>query len=128
MIFCTSAAQVRSRSAFCFKQTSKKSSKKQLIQNKSVLARSLQNHRRSGSSKGKQHGLPSKASNLTPEGDAKPLLSVETDVFFRCAFNYPYVSFSLVLFWLVRNFSKQVREVKRIFTQGWKRVGCKPDA
>ena len=54
MVFCASTAQARSRSVFCFNQTSGKTTKKinQLRHNKSLLDRSSRAQRRSGSSKG----------------------------------------------------------------------------
>ena len=61
---------------------------------------------------------------------------MEYYIFFRCTV-CPYVLFSLLflfscifLFFLVFvcNFPKQVRKARRIFTQGWERLGYAPDA
>ena len=66
--------------------------------------------------------LMSKVRNLTLEGDGKPLLCVETDVFFALHFS---LSICLVFFCLlVGNFPKQVQKARRIFNQGWEQLGC----
>ena len=100
--FCTTDAQARSRSVFCFNQ---------LLYNKPLLA----DHRRSGSSRGWQHGLPSKASSLTPEVDRETItfLSIRMSCLVHCMLFF--LVFSCV-FCLVCNFPKLVKEARRIFT------------
>ena len=76
MFFCASIAQARSRTVFFFSQTSGWATRNinHLPHNKSLLARSSRDQRRSSSNKGRQHGLPINVSNLTPESTMKSLL------------------------------------------------------
>ena len=70
-------------------------------------------------------------SNLTPEGDERShYFPSKLICFSHGVFLCLYVScFSLNTFvLLIRNFAKQVREAKIIFSQGWERLERAPDA
>ena len=85
-----------------------------VLQHKPPFARSLRDCRLAGNNE-RRLGL-SKASNLTPEGDGEDITFRRNG--FLCAFLCPFVScFShVVLFCLIRNAPKQVREARITFT------------
>ena len=112
--FCTSG-QAWTRRVHCFASTRRRDRRrrKQLLQNKPLLARSLQDHRRNDSSKGWQHRLPSKASSLTLGGVRgittflSRRMSVSYTVCSLFLFSCTFLFFSSCVF--VCNFLKQVR-------------------
>ena len=58
---------------------------KHLLQHKPLLARSVRDRRRTGSSEGRQHGVPSKPSSLIREGDG---LSIRFEMYFRVSVSF----------------------------------------
>ena len=128
--------QVRNRRLlFWFKQTSERTTKQHLQKHKPPLARSLQDCRLADNNE--RQLRPSKASSLTLEGDGKLLLSVKLNVLFAVLFFARMLLlwfflclsvFCCIYFLLVCNFPKHEREARRIFTQGWERLECAPDA
>ena len=106
--------------------------KQELSTHKPLLARSLRGRRRTGSSEGRHHEVPSKLSSsliLEVNGKAVTFLSRRLSVSCNVC---PYVLCSCVfrvsVFLLVCSFPKQVREARRIFKQRWEQLGCAPDA
>ena len=90
---------------------------KHILQNKPLLARSLRDHRRTGRSEGRHHGVPSKLSSLTLEDNGRAVNFPSRRMSVSCAV-YRYVFSCIFLyFFLSANVPKQVRETRRIFNQ-----------
>ena len=107
------------RLLFCFKQTSERTTKQQLQNYKPPLARSLRDCRLAGNNERRLR--PSKASSLTLEGEGGAITFRRDGCLFSLFFSFRFLDFSVFL--LVCIFFKQAREARRIFNQGWERLG-----
>ena len=99
MALCTLIAKVLNRRLllFHFKQTSGWMTRKKLLQhNKSLLARSSRDRRKTGSSEGRQDGVSSKPSSLIREGDG--IFYYFADVLPCVCFALPFLCSSCVFF------------------------------
>ena len=117
-------AWIRRILLFFFKQTSGWTTpKQQLLQHKPLLVKRLRVHRRSGSSKGRQHGVTSKPSSLILEADESiysfsdilPCVWIALVFLFSCVF---------IFFFLSAKFPQAGTRARRFFDQGWERLGC----